>query len=360
MKTLAIPTQDMTIPTALVGTGLLALALASSVLTLNADAATVTLNGQHLRTSAAPIQRNGWTLVPMRDTFQALGARVHWNNQTQGITAYRGATRVGLSIGERMATVNGNEVTLDQAPMMYRGSTMVPLRFVSEALGAQVRWSELGQVASITTAAHQVAGTRTANVAAGSVIMVNLRSELSSATSCVGDPFSAIVSSKTPGYSEFPTGSLVEGVIREVQSKSGSNPGVLDLDFHTIMLPNGIRYPLHASLISLDNKSVDTSSSGRITVKRDAGRRGLDRLKVVGIGAGAGFLVGKLLKKNSVVTAVLGAAGDYLYSTQMHQGKAREAVVPIGTDLGMRLDQDMNFREIDSNYVWPSVPVRRQ
>lgn len=360
MKTQITTIQNRTARTAVTGTGILALALATNALIPHAEAATVTLNGRALPTSVAPIQRNGRTLVPMRDIFQALGARVVWDSQTQGIRAWQGATNVGLYIGKRTANVNGNDVMLDQAPIMYRGSTMVPLRFVSEAMGARVRWSEPRQIAAITTSGHQVAGARAISVPAGSVVIVNLRNELSSGTNRVGDPFTAMVSSETSGYSEVLSGSLVEGVVREVQPKSGSNPGVLDLDFRTIMLSDGTRHPLRASLISLDNKSVDTSRSGRITAKKGAGQSNSDRLKVVGIGAGAGFLVGKLLKKNSVLTAVLGAAGGYLYSTQTNKDKAREAVVPVGTDLGMRIDQNVTFRDVNGSYAWPSTPVRHQ
>jgi len=344
-------TKQTVMRRAVKGTGVIALALAGGALVQTAEAAMVTLNNQPLATSVAPIQRNGRTLVPMRDIFQALGATVAWNGLTQGITATRGETNIGLQMGRSAATVNGRQINLDQAPILYRGSTMVPLRFVSEALGARVDWNGVSEIAAITTGqAQAVAGVRTISVPSGAVVKVSLGTEISSATAHVGEPFVATVSSQATGDSEFPAGSRIEGVVREVQAKSGSEPGVLDLDFRTVVLPDGTRYPLQASLISLDNTSVDTSTAGRITAKSEVGKSGGDRLKVIGIGAGAGFLLGKLLKKNSVLTAVLGAAGGYLYSNTQNKTEVRDAVLPSGTQLGVRLDRNLAYADASGYY----------
>jgi hypothetical protein len=351
-------TQNTTIRQVVSGTGLMTLALAGGALTQSVEAAMVTLNGQPLQTSVAPIQRNGRTLVPMRDIFQALGASVNWNGYTQSIAATRGETNVGLQMGRRAASINGRTVSLDQAPILYRGSTMVPLRFVSEAMGAKVNWNGAAEIAAITTSGQQVAGVRTITVPAGSVMKVSLGTDLSSATSRVGDPFVATVNSQAPGDSEFPAGSRIEGVVREAQAKSGSNPGVLDLDFRSVTLPDGTRYPLQASLISLDNASVDTSTAGRITAKKTSGKSGSDRLKVIGIGAGAGFLLGKLLKKNSTLTAVLGAAGGYLYSNKSSKGEVREAMVPTGTELGVRVDRNLAYADRNNYYAQRSTYIK--
>src|SRR5688500_18640410 len=120
-------TQNTTIRQIVSGTALMTLTLTGNGLIQRAEAAMVTLNGQPLQTSVAPIQRNGRTLVPMRDIFQALGASVNWNGSTQSIAAKRGDTNVGLQMGRRAASINGRAVSLDQAPILYRGSTMVPL-----------------------------------------------------------------------------------------------------------------------------------------------------------------------------------------------------------------------------------------
>ena len=81
----------------------------------------------------------GSTMVPMRAIFDALGATVRWDGATMTITATKDATVVVLRIGNRTATINGNPVTLNEPAVIISGSTLVPLRFVSDALGATVR-----------------------------------------------------------------------------------------------------------------------------------------------------------------------------------------------------------------------------
>ena len=137
--------------TTLKNTGLATLAIAASAVSANAQMRTtrVEVNGTMLNTQVAPIQRHNRTLVPMRAIFNRLGAQVNYDNQTRRITARRGSTDVMLNIGSRYATVNGRNVTLDQAPMVRNQRTLVPLRFVSEALGAQVGWNENQRLVTI-------------------------------------------------------------------------------------------------------------------------------------------------------------------------------------------------------------------
>lgn len=344
------------------GAGVIAVALAGTGLTQMAEAAMVTLNGQPMATSVAPIQRNGRTLVPMRDIFQALGANVSWNSLTQGITATRGGTNIGLQLGNRAATVNGQRVYLEQSPILYNGSTMVPMRFVAEALGAQVNWNPRAEIAAITTqdgrvaryngggqgyGGHAVAGARTISVPAGAVVRVRLDNQLSSATARTGDRFTATVLSNSPGDSEFPAGSKLVGVVSDAEQKNGKNPGVLDLDFQSVVMPGGARYPLRGSLTSLDNNNVDRSNPGRIMAKSSGSSK--DKLKVIGIGAGAGFLLGKVLKTNSTLTTALGALGGYLYGKK-NSDKAREAVLPAGTELAVRLDRNVSYADATGYY----------
>jgi len=325
--------------------GLAALALAGTGLHNAAAATSVQLNGQPLATSVAPIQRNNRTLVPMRDIFEALGAQVRWDNLTRGITAQRGATTVGMQIGNRFATINGRRAVLEQAPILYRGSTLVPLRFVSEAMGAQVGWNNSLQLVSISTngalpgSGSAVAGVRTISVPTGAVVPVTLDTAITSAAARVGDVFYASVVSENRGDSEFPAGTKVQGVITEVQRKSGDDPGVLDIDFRAAVLPNGTRVPLRGDLIALDNDNVTSTTQGRIMAKSG----GKTDLKVIGIGAGLGFVLGKVLDKNTLVTTILGAAGGYLYDRK--KDKAAEAQLNAGTKLGVSLTSPVTYAD---------------
>ncbi len=103
----------------------------------------VILNGSSLNfDQAEPVKINDRVLVPMRRVFEALGARVDYDPDTQKIRAGRGDTHIRLQIGSVQAFVNDRESDLDVPAQVTNGSTMVPLRFVSEAMGANVRWDE--------------------------------------------------------------------------------------------------------------------------------------------------------------------------------------------------------------------------
>jgi hypothetical protein len=320
------------------------------------SSAFVTLNGQPLATSVPPTVENGRTLVPMRDIFEALGATVVWNPGDQSIVAQRESTRVALQIGNRTAHVDGRNVWLDQAPVIHNGSTLVPLRFVSEALGAQVAWDNSRRLVSITTSyqANNNSGTQVADiisVPAGAVVPVTLDSELSSETARKGDAFWVTVKSNNLGDSEFPPGTQIKGVVTDVSRKTNTQSGAISVDFRGIKLPNGQRDRIQGSLISLDKDDVQQTSTGRIVAKTKADD-GVNT-KTVLIGAGAGYILGHVvLGQNSVLSGVIGALGGYLYGK--HQGnrvRPQEAVIPQGTELGVRLDEAVNYAD---NYGYES------
>ncbi|ASA26613.1 hypothetical protein B9T62_35820 [Paenibacillus donghaensis] len=79
-------------------------------------------------------------MVPMRAIFEKLGATITFNQQTQLITAVKDGTTIKLTIGSKTAYVNGKAVPLTVKAQTIKNTTMVPLRFVSEALGATVNW----------------------------------------------------------------------------------------------------------------------------------------------------------------------------------------------------------------------------
>ncbi|PKM42081.1 MAG: copper amine oxidase [Firmicutes bacterium HGW-Firmicutes-8] len=107
------------------------------------------VNGKQLKFDVPPVNQNGRVLVPLRSIFEELGADVRWDEQTQTITAQLGVTELILHVGKDEAEINGERITLDVPPQIKNGRTLVPLRFVSEALGAEVKWNNLIQLASI-------------------------------------------------------------------------------------------------------------------------------------------------------------------------------------------------------------------
>ena len=116
---------------------------AASILALTLPAAaqpvTVVINGQPMNFVQPPIERAGRVFVPLRGIFEQLGATVVYANGQINATA-RGRT-VSLNIGSTQAMVAGQPATLDVAPFIVDSTTFVPLRFISQALGASVDWN---------------------------------------------------------------------------------------------------------------------------------------------------------------------------------------------------------------------------
>lgn len=115
----------------------------------------VTVDGEVISFTGQPaMEQNGSVLVPLRGVFEKLGASVLYDNATKSILATKGATSVQLTIGQTAATVNGRPQTLAMPAMTVNGTTLVPLRFVSEALGADVRWSGASRTVIISTSGN--------------------------------------------------------------------------------------------------------------------------------------------------------------------------------------------------------------
>jgi len=111
---------------------------------------TIELDRREIRGDVAPQIIGGRTMVPMRLIFEALGAEVTWDQATHTVVGRRGTTSISLTIGNRTATVGGSAVTLDQPAQIIGGRTMVPVRFIAESLGATVAWDDTHRVVRIT------------------------------------------------------------------------------------------------------------------------------------------------------------------------------------------------------------------
>lgn len=120
-------------------------ALAQRAINVTVDGDIVPFAGQ------PPIERFGSVLVPLRGVFEKLGATVAYDGGSRTILAVRGATSVSLKIGSQDAQVNGQPRRLALPAQEIRGTTLVPLRFVSEALGANVRWNGDSRTVIIAT-----------------------------------------------------------------------------------------------------------------------------------------------------------------------------------------------------------------
>ena len=329
--------------------GLLLSAIAAAMATIQVE-----VNGRTLSFSVPPTTIRDRTMVPLRGVFESLDAQVNWDASTRMITATKGDTDVQLGIGQTNATVNGRTVLLDVPAMIIRGSTMVPIRFVSEALGAEVKWLEATQTVSIFT--DQQYATDAVVIPAGTVIPVTLNKALSSATNNRGDGVSVTVRSVQNGDAEFPLGTMLAGIVSDVQRKGTGQPGMLDLTFQEAQLPDGRTARMTGSLISLDDKTVTQSSDGSLIANN---KTSSDRLKFIAIGTGAGLIIGKLLNKNLIVGGLLGAAAGYIYSEiSKDKVQSMDVTVPAGTVFGVRLDQNLAYNASHA-YVIARADYRR-
>jgi hypothetical protein len=116
-----------------------------------AQSVSVLVDGQILTFDQPPIMQGGRVLVPLRGIFERLGADVVYNPADRTIRATRGSTAVQLTLGSNYALVDGRSVYLDSPAQSFGGRTVVPLRFISEALGANVTWSAASKTVSIAS-----------------------------------------------------------------------------------------------------------------------------------------------------------------------------------------------------------------
>ncbi|MGB8953746.1 MAG: copper amine oxidase N-terminal domain-containing protein, partial [Tumebacillaceae bacterium] len=101
----------------------------------------VYVNGTLLKLDQPALMKNGRTLVPFRAVLEALGATVSWDEEKQAVHAEKDGIDIELPLQSTTAKKNGQTVQLDVPAEQINYRTMVPLRFMSEALGASLGWA---------------------------------------------------------------------------------------------------------------------------------------------------------------------------------------------------------------------------
>lgn len=127
--------------------------VAGLLLTVLAPAAALAIdidvNGRAVVPEAPAVMEKGRVLVPVRAVFTALGATLHWDAVNSTVYAGKDNTLVVMKVGEQRAAVNDRSVYLEVPPRIMYGRVLVPLRFLSEALGCQVSWDGKTQTVKI-------------------------------------------------------------------------------------------------------------------------------------------------------------------------------------------------------------------
>ena len=104
------------------------------------DGIKIFLNGRQLEFDVEPMLINGRTMVPIRVIFEALGAEVSWDGQTQTAIGETKKTTVKITIGKDYLLKNDNIVVLDSPAVIVSGRTLVPVRAIAESFECKVEW----------------------------------------------------------------------------------------------------------------------------------------------------------------------------------------------------------------------------
>ncbi len=106
----------------------------------DAKAATITtyVNAQKINFTSNPINENGRTLVEFKPIFKALGLDIEWYSASKTIVGKNANVKIQLTLGSKIAYVNGNKVTMEVAPKVINGRTFIPLRFVSDSTNSDI------------------------------------------------------------------------------------------------------------------------------------------------------------------------------------------------------------------------------
>lgn len=111
--------------------------------TLDNVSAAVRINGKCVKFSDQyPIIENGRTLIPIRAVSEELGAEVEWDGEKRRVYIDKDGTEIELVIDSDEAYVDGIGYELDTAASIVNDRTLVPLRFVAESLDCGVEWDE--------------------------------------------------------------------------------------------------------------------------------------------------------------------------------------------------------------------------
>ncbi len=119
------------------------------------------INGTELECEVPPQIIDGRTMVPVRAIFEAVGAEVNWDSDTKTVTGIKGDTTVEMTVDSRTEFINGEAVEMDAAPVVTEGRTLAPARYVAEAFGCSVEWDAENKVVNIAVEDSDVPETDT-------------------------------------------------------------------------------------------------------------------------------------------------------------------------------------------------------
>jgi len=119
---------------------------------LQVDNPVMTVNGKEINideNNTSPVIVSGRTLVPVRAIIEEFGGNAEWNGNTREVALSYKDNVIKMTIDSLTAYLNNEEYTLDTAPAMINGRTMLPIRFIAENFGFSTEWEENGRTITI-------------------------------------------------------------------------------------------------------------------------------------------------------------------------------------------------------------------
>ena len=102
----------------------------------------VFVDGKFIEFDVPPQIINGRTMVPVRAIFEAVGAKVDWNQLTRTVLAEKNSTYVTMFLNNKFFYINSSLITMDVSPIAIDGRVLAPARYVGESFGYNVTWDE--------------------------------------------------------------------------------------------------------------------------------------------------------------------------------------------------------------------------
>lgn len=116
---------------------------------LTIDKKNLEVNGKPQSLDQAPVIVAGNTLVPVRFVVEAMGGTIGWDNAERKATVARGVHFAEMWIGQRNLIIDGQKITAEVAPTLMNERTMIPLRILAEHFGWKVSWEEQTRIVTL-------------------------------------------------------------------------------------------------------------------------------------------------------------------------------------------------------------------
>lgn len=109
----------------------------------------VVIDGEKQTFQQAPVMVEGRVLVPLQGIFEKLGATVEWDQHAKTVKVVKSGSTIVLKMDSKVMTVNMKQMDLDVAAKLHNSHAMVPVRMISDALGAKITWDQKTRTVTI-------------------------------------------------------------------------------------------------------------------------------------------------------------------------------------------------------------------